>query len=452
MTLDINFPWYPLTAALSLIVSAVLAIAASVVRQLEARATHDHLTGAYNREWFEQQFDVNCQGLLFIDLDLFKGINDTYGHRIGDVVLCEIVRRLQVISPLVVRNGGDEFLILSREGDRAALELLAQQVLDAINQPIISPDGCFSVGAAIGIADAAAGDLRQMREAADLAMYVAKKDRLGPRIIYWSSEILQRARRRASGTLELQRATADEAFELRYQPIIDLQSGHAVGSEALIRWPRPPESLGRVTPDEFVGWAEMSLLICDIGQWVQKTAISVAADLSSLHPSYWISINISPLELCRPQFIERLQACLAQYNCPPHAIALELTESAVIEQIDSVLPILDKLHKQLQIVWAIDDFGTRESGYGRLRDLRPDKLKIDKSLMFRTPDDAAGIAIMRSIIALSAALNIDCVAEGIEHEFQATALKEMGCGFGQGYFFSVPLELPALMQQIPPAQ
>ncbi len=414
-------------------------------------AFHDSLTGLPNRVAFRQALDQALgRGLrageqvavLCLDLDGFKGVNDTLGHPIGDALLRDIGAILAglVTDGLVSRLGGDEYaVILQGRFDPDRPRVLAQAILDRIGQPMLTEGhqiatGC-SIGIAIGPGDGADPDA--LLKNADLALYGAKRDGRGV-FRFFEAALDAAARQRRQLELDLREALRSGQFRLNFQPIFDLKANRIGGFEALLRWQHPTR--GEVGPTEFIPVAEDTGLIVSIGEWVLHEACR--------HAAAWpdhvrVAVNVSPLQFRSSGFETMIFQALARSGLAPNRLEVEITESVFLEGADTVLNLLHRL-RAMGIRIALDDFGTGYSSLSYLRSFPFDKIKIDRSFVTSVADDASSAAIIRAIVDLAGALHMETTAEGVEDGDQLARLRGQGCGSIQGYFFSRPVESDAV--------
>jgi diguanylate cyclase (GGDEF)-like protein len=390
-------------------------------------------------------------GVLFVDLDDFKTVNDSLGHAAGDELLVSIAHRIvDCLRPedTCARLGGDEFAVLVENiSGREGAVIVARRVLEAIRRPMLVFGSEVAVDASVGIALAThGGTTSEILRNADLAMYRAKGDGKSCYALFEPSmhaEVLERLALKA----ELQRAVVGKEFELHYQPIVALQSGEIAGVEALVRWRHPERGL--VLPDEFIPLAEETGLILPLGRFVLQSACRQARRWRGVgYPELGISVNISAKQLASPHLPSEVTAALTESSLDPAALTLEITESVLLDS-HSVIARLHAL-KDLGVRIAIDDFGTGYSSLNYLRRFPVDTVKIAKPFVeeigFRPEQQRLAEAILR----LGATLGLDAVAEGIEEAAQRDVLRKLRCRFGQGYFFSRPLpadELDAVLRQ-----
>lgn len=406
-------------------------------------AHYDLLTNLPNRTLFSATLDrvmsrlspLGITGLLFVDLDRFKEINDGYGHEAGDAVLADVGRRLeQAIRPgdMVARLGGDEFAVLlpdlpSRE---AGLDI-ADRILGAMQEPITINGQLMPVGASIGAAfapeDGATGD--ELLRSADLAMYNAKiHGRNG--ISIFNSSMREEMQDRRDLAVGLRNAVLQGEMEVHYQPLIEISTGATMGYEALLRWDHPTR--GMVPPAEFIPIAEETGLIIEIGEWVLRTAL---ADAAHWPEHQTVAVNISPAQMRDERLLHLIANALAVSGVAPNRLELEITENLIIQNTEEVLELLHKLRK-MGVRISLDDFGTGYSSLTYLHSFPFDKIKIDQRFIEGLVEREDCQAIVQSVITLANDLHMITTAEGVETEEQLNALRERGCGQVQGYFFS----------------
>lgn len=423
----------------------------SAQAKLDYQAHHDPLTGLPNRALLGKRLDGALQkaraagselALLFVDLDRFKTINDSLGHAVGDQVLREVAGRFGAALPerdAVVRFGGDEFVIVVEQvTERAAVERVAQAVIDQITAPIVVNGQELFVGASIGIAlfphdaDDAAGLLQR----ADAAMYHAK-DRGRDGYEFATDIGAPSSLQRLQLEVALRRGIERNEFRLVLQPQINLGSGQISSVEVLLRWQHPEHGL--LAPDQFIALAEESGLIVPLGEWVMREACRLWAEWYDGRDDFpSIAVNVSAIEFRRGEVAASVRSALAASGLPSHLLEIELTESALMREADGGTAALDEL-RATGVRLAIDDFGTGYSSLAYLKRLPLHKLKIDRGFVRGLPDDAEDVAIARAIIGLARALQLLVVAEGVETEPQRDFLAAAGCYEIQGYIFSRPL-------------
>jgi len=420
-------------------------------RRLEELAFTDPLTGLANRQLFHVRLHHELThaarkerklALFFIDLDQFKEVNDTLGHHIGDEILQEVARRLQENvrkNDTVSRLGGDEFTIILTDLDSyKEVSNIAHKIIDMIKEPIILQGVEHIMGSSIGISlypdDSIDAEL--LIRNADVAMYHAKEKGRG-NFQFFSEKINQRNQQRRLMVNSLRRAINEDEFELYYQPQIDLLTGKMIGSEALVRW-NDPQS-GMIQPMDFIPLAEETGLILEIGTWVFKQACKQLRHCFDTGGTpVRIAINLSAVQFRDGNLIEMISSALNHEKLAPEWIELEITESAIMENADDAVLILEQL-SALGIRISIDDFGTGYSSLYYLKKLPVDKLKIDKAFIDGLPDNKNDVILTSAMIKLASNLAIDVLAEGVETKEQAAFLKQNGCRFVQGYYYSKPL-------------
>jgi diguanylate cyclase (GGDEF)-like protein/PAS domain S-box-containing protein len=417
-------------------------------RELTHQAFHDSLTGLANRVLFTDRLahalargarDDSVVGVLFIDLDDFKVVNDTLGHAIGDQLLVAVAERISGAlrtDDTAARLGGDEFAALIenvRHPD--AVEQTAERVLAALAEPFMLGGEALYAVASIGItmtpeADNADELLRQ----ADLALYVAKGAGKG-RWRRYQSDLHDAMVERLELRSALDHAVKEGHFLLHYQPIVDLATDEAIGFEALVRWYHPVR--GTIAPDEFIEVAEESGLIVPIGRWVLEQALQTFGQWRRiLEPGrlHYISVNVSVRQFRTPGFVEAVRSALRFADVPPQALMLEITETLLMRDDEQIWSDLAEL-RELGVRVAIDDFGTGYSSLGYLRQRPIDVVKIDKSFI----DDMVESTQQRALVAGIVGLAKTVVAEGIETTDHRDQLVALGCPLGQGYLFSRPV-------------
>ena len=426
-------------------------------RQLEEemkyRAFHDALTGLPNRLLFQDRaahglvrthHDGTTAGVLFVDLDDFKVVNDTMGHSVGDELLVAAGIRLSSVvrdSDLAARLGGDEFaLLIENVADSAAVEAFAERIVQAFHEPFSLADGSVISTATVGVATTEdSADLDELLRHADLALYAAKaagKRQWRRYLPILSAGMVRRRELQAA----LDDAVKNSAFALVYQPIVALSSGEIAGFEALVRWPHP--QWGMMQPSQFIELAEETGQIVPLGSWVLGQA---AADIARWvrriprQTPLYVSVNVSARQFRDPRFVDGVRRVLAESDLAPSALMLELTESVLLRRDERIHSDLMEL-KAAGVRLAIDDFGTGYSSLSYLRELPIDVLKIDKSFIDGIAISGQRLALVEGIIQLAKTLHLKVIAEGIETEVQRDLLVSMGCQFGQGYLLAMPVE------------
>ncbi len=416
--------------------------------QLRHQAFHDPLTGLANRALFTDRVEhalvVHGEAgddvaVVFLDLDDFKGVNDTLGHPAGDALLRAVGERLRgALSPshTIARFGGDEFAILveNEAGELTAVDV-ASHLISELQEPFEIDGREVFVTASVGIA--VGGDAEELLRSADVAMYRAKAAGKSQYVVY-----APRMDEDLVGRLELvgdlRRARVEDEFVVHYQPTVALETGAFVGVEALLRWRHPTR--GIVPPNEFIPLAEETGRIVEIGRWVLEEACRQTAHWRSELPGaehLKVSVNVSTRQVRRPGLLEDVRRALDQSGLPAEALTLEITESVLArEEMSSILEEIAEEGVQL----ALDDFGTGYSSLSLLQHLTVHTLKIDRSFIRSVEVGPERRAFVRAIVELAQALHLPVVAEGIEAAGQAEELLRLGCGLGQGFYFAKPLE------------
>jgi len=413
-------------------------------------AEHDQLTGLPNRGVLADRFEQSRRqalreghkvGLLFLDLDHFKRINDTLGHSVGDQVLTGVVERVQASVrdiDTISRQGGDEFVILlPRVHSTEVVSVIAERIINSVSAPLHIDHHIIHTSFSIGIAfcpdDAA--DFETLMRRADVAMYQSKETGRNS-YTFFAAGMNEAVRERLEMHNALRGALAGNEFRLVYQPFYDLQSGRMVGAEALLRW--HSAKLGMVPPDAFIPLAEETGLIVSIGQWVVETAVRQAAAWRAMGMPLKVAINLSPLQFQRSRLDTMFASLLGETGLDPALVEIEMTESVLMRDESEVSANL-KAVEAMGISVAIDDFGTGYSSLAYLKKFAVDKLKIDRSFVRDLPESEDGGAIVSAIIQMALSLKLMVVAEGVETAEQAEFLRARGCQLGQGYLYSRPV-------------
>lgn len=415
-------------------------------KTIKYMAFYDVLTGLPNRNMVRNHLNAALNkgnqelAVMFLDLDRFKIINDTKGHRVGDLLLKEVAGRLKNTvrdSGLVSRQGGDEFIILLRGLNKEKIIEVAQRVLDEFSNGFIVEKQEFFVTPSIGISLAPkdGNDEETLIKHADTAMYLAK-ERGKNNFQFYTDQLKGLSSRKMELENGLRKALEQEQLMLHYQPQVNLETCEIIGVEALLRWQHPEK--GMISPAEFIPLAEETGLIVPLGKWVlQEAAAQNKAWQDMNYAHIPVSVNISVRQLQEDRFIETVQQILDDTGLEPKYLDLEITES-IMQNSEKTAMILNQL-KDLGVTLAIDDFGTGYSSLSLLKHLPIDKIKIDKSFVDDIIHHSNQGAMVKTIIDMGHNLQFDVIAEGVEEEEQVQFLVNNGCLVGQGYHFSKPL-------------
>jgi diguanylate cyclase (GGDEF)-like protein/PAS domain S-box-containing protein len=427
--------------------------------ELKHRALHDSLTGLPNRLLFQDRAahalaqarrSGQVAGVLFVDLDDFKVVNDTMGHAAGDDLLAAVGARLAAAvreSDTAARLGGDEFaLLIEQAHDSTEVESLAGRIVAAFNEPFPMLEGSVLSTATVGVATTAdSADVDELLRHADLALYAAKA--AGKRQWRRYQPVLSVGMvRRREVQAALEEAVNNSAFTLAYQPIVRLSSGEIAGFEALVRWPHP--RWGMMQPNQFISLAEETGHIVPLGAWVLRQATADMARWRKKLPDKdsdagalpYVSVNVSARQFRTTGFVDSVRQALAASNLAPSGLMLELTESVLLRRDERIQDDLEEL-QLIGVRLAIDDFGTGYSSLSYLRELPMDVLKIDKSFVDGITTSEQQLALIEGIIGIAKKLDLQVTAEGIETEAQRELLVEMGCQYGQGYLLAMPTDV-----------
>ncbi len=421
-------------------------------RQLRHQAFHDPLTGLANRALLtdraEQALARSARSgatvaVLLVDLDGFKSVNDSLGHQVGDIVLCEVAHRLQKLvrsEDTVARLGGDEFVILI--DDVSGLEqinALAERVCEVLRPRITLPEWDYAVTASVGIALGSASevDVHDLLRDADTAMYVVKTNGKDSAKLF-APTMHERAHERFRLQVDLRQALERSELLLFYQPIFEMIDGRLKGFEALVRWSHPTRGL--IAPERFIPLAEESGLIVPLGRWVLHEAVGQLAAWDIRHGSarsLSMSVNVSTAQLAAPSIIRDVQSTLEQTGIAPARVVLEITEGSLGKDAEQTIELLHEL-RALGVRIAIDDFGTGYASLSHLQRLPVDILKVDRSFISALDDGGNSRELLEAILSVGQALSLAVVAEGIEAQSQMGALHEMGCDMAQGFLVGKP--------------
>lgn len=419
--------------------------------ELSRLAHYDTLTNIGNRALFHLRLDEAFQksretgkpvGLLLMDIDHFKDINDSLGHDMGDKLLIKVAEEVQRAcreTDTVVRLGGDEFAVIATNIERKRdCAILGKKILEIFEQPLQLREAEIKTGTSIGLAffpnDAHSAE--ELLRKADMALYEAKRNGRA-NLKYFDAAIEIAARNKASMQADLELALAEDQFALHYQPIVDIAKNEVVGTECLLRWHHPIHGL--IPPVDFIPIAEQSRLIVGIGEWVLRNACIQQVEWENRGlPSLSVAVNLSAVQFNEQSLISDVSNIMRESNIKRNKLTLEITESTLMETEGDVIAKLHSL-KSLGLKLAIDDFGTGYSSLAYLKRFPIQHLKIDREFVKDLPDDSHDVAISRSIIKMAHELQIDVVAEGIENQAQLNFLNEAECNYGQGYHFGKPM-------------
>jgi diguanylate cyclase (GGDEF)-like protein/PAS domain S-box-containing protein len=434
----------------------------SAIHQAEEKlnhlAHHDALTGLPNRLLFDDRFERAIEQarraqqrviLLFLDLDSFKGVNDTLGHGVGDELLRAVSVRLREAlrrSDTLARLGGDEFVVLTGSAQPEDASHLAVKLLSALRDPFDLGGEQIRITGSIGIAvfPDHGTDRNVLMRAADIAMYSAKSQGRN-RYQFFTADMSERTQERMQMEQGLRRAIDSDTLEVHYQPQLRLSDAHVIGVEALVRWPHP--ELGMISPARFIPVAEESGIIETLGMWVLRRACQDIVGVPNNDGRQMrLAVNVSVRQFMREDFVAHVLEVLTETGFPAESLELEITEST-LQVIEHSAGILDAL-KRLGISISIDDFGTGYSSLSVLRGLPIDRIKIDRSFILDLTENADARAMIEAMLALGHSLRMTTIAEGIELSEQAELLLRLGCSEGQGYLFARPMSVSQLRQSL----
>jgi diguanylate cyclase (GGDEF)-like protein len=425
--------------------------------QMEHKAMHDALTELPNRTLFQDRLKhavmrakrhQSLLGVMFIDLDGFKPINDGLGHDVGDLLLKALGRRLQEglrASDTAARFGGDEFMVLCEDvADEQHVISIAERLQGAIAEPFMIAGHELTVSSSMGIVVSSGHEesADSLIRNADAAMYRAKRQ--GVSYEMFDDGMRSRVRARARTESDLHRAIEEREFRLLYQPQVDLRSGKIVGLEALLRWDHPER--GVVEPAEFLWLAEETGLITKIGEWaLRQSCLQARAWGARAGSPLRVSVNLSARQHRDAGLVDLVERILTETRTDPETVCLEITESVVVNDAESAGATLQAL-KGLGVKLSIDEFGTGHSSLGSLKRFPLDVLKIDRSFVSGLGTDPEDAAIVTAIINLAHSLGLETVADGVETKEQVDELRTLGCDVGQGFYFARPRPSDAIAE------
>lgn len=440
--------------------------------QIRFLAYHDSLTSLGNRLSFKERLAQaierarradHCVGVIFLDLDGFKRVNDTFGHEVGDQLLCAVADRLRgsvrktdsvalgtdmELASFIARLGGDEFtIVLEDVGEPSDVQRVAERIASVLRKPIPIGSHELSATASMGLATwpADGDDMETLLRKTDVAMYQAKSE--GPGNFRFYSETMNATtRRQVELESKLRRAVEEEEIELHFQPLARASDGRIVGAEALARWSPPGEE--PVGPNEFIPIAEDVGVIGALGEWVLRSACETAARWrqQGIGVPVWVNLSARQIHGGLPAVVRR---CLEGAGLAPTDLVLEITESVLMREESTVLPVLNEL-REMGAGLALDDFGTGYSSLKYLRQYPVDRLKIDRSFVSDLEFNAGDCSLLHAIVLMAKALDMQVVAEGVETPWQRSFLREQGCDVLQGYLVGRPVpasQLEAMLRR-----
>ena len=426
-------------------------------------AYFDRLTNLPNRSMFMEKMDEYIKNMVIkedkklvvmaIDLDNFKDVNDTLGHEVGDKVLEAVAQRFVHNMPdnaVISRASADEFNILVPMTDKQRPQDFVEKVFAALEEPITIYQESFKIGGSIGVSNSPGDgiDGAKLLKNADIALNRSKEDGRNT-ARYYSEDFDKAVQKRFQMLRDLRVALDEDQFQLHYQPQFDLHTGKMIGTEALLRWWKPDKSKDGghfISPADFIPVAEQSGLIVPIGEWVLRTACATATEwLKEGFPPIRMAVNISGVQFHRSNLVRIVSDVLQETGIDPKFLELEVTESIFMDEIETTIATLNKLH-QLGIELAIDDFGTGYSSLSYLRQFPIDRLKIDQSFIRNALSNPDDMSITKTIISLGHSLSLNVIAEGVETNEHEAFLKQEGCDEVQGFKYSKPIASAELMQ------
>ncbi len=434
---------------------------ARIEGELRHAAYHDSLTGLHNRAYLVEALGeilrkIGHRGapqakVLYLDLDTFKSVNDSLGHRMGDLLLIEVGRRLRRIvreGDVLVRVSGDEFaLVLANVGSMEQATRLAHRLLAVIEEPFELAGALIPITASVGVCEVTAqyNDVEEILRDADTAMYRAKRGG-GDQFVRYDASMQEDALAMIQKKVQLKAGITNQEFELFYQPLIDLESRAIYGMEALIRWNHPTR--GFLAPGHFIQLAEDTGHIVALGLWVMNEACKQLARFQkSSRTPLLMSFNVSSKQLDVDSFLDDLKAAIQHSGVNPAWLQMEITESIFLRDANRLGQLFQDI-RDLGVQIAFDDFGTGYSSLSYLEKYPIDTLKLDQSFVQNMGEGSVNAEIIRMVINLAEAIGMKTSAEGVEEEHQAVALVELGCTLAQGYLFSKPVPYARMEQMI----
>lgn len=424
---------------------------------MEHKAMHDKLTGLPNRYLFSERLETEVidarsnKGIfsvLLLDLDRFKEVNDILGHGIGDDLLIAISSRMSSAirdTDILARIGGDEFCILLHGAGQILAERIADKLLKMINEPVDIKGHSLKVAASIGISvfPDNGNDSELLLQRADVAMYYAKNTRL--RIASYHEDMDSDSHANMIMSHDLKDAINSGQFRAVFQPKVSLQTGQISGMELLLRWQHP--ILGLLNPDQFIPLAERDNIIGELTRWSIRKYLPKLMELTCSHKEFHLSVNVSPNDLLDSYLYKEIADIANNVSCPMTNLYIEVTENTIMKNPERSVDILNKFH-HAGIGVSVDDFGTGYSSLAYLQKFPISELKIDKSFIHNLDRNSTNFPIVSATITMAHDLGITVVAEGVENEDEINLLKEMGCDFAQGFYYSEPIELEDLMEYV----
>lgn len=424
-------------------------------------AYFDSMTGLPNREHFRRSglelMSKNSEPMLLLfDLDDFKMVNDLYGHAAGDAILIHAAQSIRCVieqyGGTAARLGGDEFsAIVPGPISSMRAAAICEQIISRIAQPVVHDGASITPKSSIGVAfnrllnGKVTSSLSDLQKAADIALYRAKEQGKNAYAFY-DSDLAEMAARRRDIEVGIAEALENDGFSLAFQPQVDMATGHLKGFESLARWTKDGEV---ISPGEFISVAEATGQVVSIDLWgLRKSTLQAADWIRQGHLPVTISTNLSPVHFASKDIVEHVRLALHDSGLPPHFLVLEITESVLIEDMSSVMRILEDL-RNLGVQIALDDFGTGYSSLAYLRKLDVDYIKIDQSFVRDLEDAGQTQVILDALVDIAKGLKKMLIVEGIETEDQASVIRNLGCDYGQGYLFGRPLPEADAREMIP---